>query len=399
MCSERFDRREELEMAYVEIEVATDQAEAPTMLIDTDVHELMQSKQDLIPYTSGFARKVLEEWFYDRAPFVPNGMYFVVPPSVATRPDWTAPDGDAANRGMSGGHSLEAMQKHLFEAEGITAAILNGSFYPECYPAHFEFAAALASAYNDWQIDNWLDRDSRLYGSVHVVTDDPQVAVREIDRVGSHPQIVQLLLPYTPRKRYGDPIYRPIFEAALRNDLVVAMHQGFDIVTTLGAPRTWFELHTLGAPQLAHSHLMSILAGGVFDQFPELKLVLLETGVVWVPWLMMRADENYKEYRDEVPWVKKMPSDHIRDSVRISTQPLADIKWRDFLTLIEMIDGEDVFVYSLDYPHYDADPFDAVLPPSMPARIRNKLRYENALATYPKLAPLRSLLTSQERAS
>ena len=61
-------------------------------------------------------------------------------------------------------------------------------------PGNFEYATALARAYNEWQITEWLDRDDRLRGSVHVAAQDPRSAADEIDRVAAHPQIVQVFL-------------------------------------------------------------------------------------------------------------------------------------------------------------------------------------------------------------
>jgi predicted TIM-barrel fold metal-dependent hydrolase len=253
---------------------------------------------------------------------------------------------------------------------------------------NFELARALASAYNDWQIDNFLEKEPRLRGSVHVVAEDPEEAAREIDRVAEHPQIVQVFLPTVTDRQYGDPRYRPIFEAAVRNDLVVTLHHGVGTQTVFGYPRHFFEWHTLAAPIGAVSQLTSILCGGVFEALPDLKLVLLETGVAWVPWFMWRADEQYKELRMISPWMKRLPSAHIRDSVRVSTQPLADVPVKDFVKLVEMVEAEDVFMFATDYPHYDADSADKVLPATVPEALRNKICFQNALATYPRLAAL-----------
>ena len=79
------------------------------------------------------------------------------------------------------------------------------------------------SAYNDWQIANWVERDDRLYGSIHVNPWDPDGAVREIERLAEHPRIVQVML-YIGDQAYGHPRYHPIFAAAARHGLVVGIH-------------------------------------------------------------------------------------------------------------------------------------------------------------------------------
>jgi predicted TIM-barrel fold metal-dependent hydrolase len=101
---------------------------------------------------------------------------------------------------------------------------------------------------------------------------------------------------------------------------------------------------------------------------------------------MWRADAQYREGRLEVPWVKRLPSEHLRDNIRISTQPIGDVKARDFAKIVEMADLERVFVFSTDYPHYDADSVDVFK--ALPEELRRRIRYQNALETYPRLAHL-----------
>ena len=80
-------------------------------------------------------------------------------------------------------------------------------------------AAALASAVNDWQIAEWLEPEPRLRASIVVPSQQPELAAREIDRVGGHPGFVQVFLPVRSAMPYGNRRYHPIYEAAVRHDL------------------------------------------------------------------------------------------------------------------------------------------------------------------------------------
>jgi len=53
-----------------------------------------------------------------------------------------------------------------------------------------------------------------------------------------------------------------------------------------------------------------------------------------------------------------------------------------------MVQAGDVFVFSTDYPHFDADSAEKTLPLTMPKELRDKICFENALKTYPRLAGL-----------
>lgn len=352
-----------------------------TLLIDTDVHETLASRDLLLPYLEPVWQQYISDNKVMQTGATPPSAWPYAQPS-AYRLDWIPPDEPVAS-------TPELLRTQLLEGEGVSIAILNGLFYPSAMAGNFEFATALAHAYNDWQIEHWLDKEPSLRGSVHVVAHDPHVAAREIDRVAAHPQIVQVFLPTVTDCQYGDPLYRPIFEAAVRNDLVVTLHHGAFTQTVLGYPRYYFEWHTVAAPQAGINQLLSIVANGLFDRYPDLKVVLLETGVGWLPWFMWRVDEQYRESRSEVPWVKRLPSKHLRDNVRIATQPLGDVTPNQFVKIVEMAEADRMFMYSSDYPHFDADSADVVLPRSLPEALRTRVRYQNAVETYPRLSAAR----------
>jgi predicted TIM-barrel fold metal-dependent hydrolase len=301
---------------------------------------------------------------------------------MATREDWIHEPGEYPSS------SLDNLVTDLIEAEGVTTPILNGQlFFPSVLPGEPDFAAALASAYNDYQIAEWLEPEPRLCGSVHVYAPEPERAAREIDRVAEHPRIVQVIMPLVTNRQWGDPYYRPIWEAALRNDLVVAFHHTMVTNTLLGWPRYYIEWHTMAAPQAAQNQTMSLVVNGTFDRYPDLKVIMLEAGVTWVHWLMWRLDAQYRELRANVPWVKRLPSEHIRDNVRVATQPITEVTPNELVKLVEMNQAQDVYVFSSDYPHFDADSANIVLA-ALPEELRRKIRYQNALDTYPRLKGL-----------
>jgi predicted TIM-barrel fold metal-dependent hydrolase len=356
-----------------------------TLLIDTDVHESPpqgRGMKDLVPYFDPHWQRYIKGVGGEWQGHGTSSTYITPLPPYGNRADWNV-------GGERAGSTVEEMRKQLFDAEGVSIAILGGpNFSPSGLVTDPEFATALASAYNDYEIENWLDKDPRLRGSVHVAAQVPEAAAREIDRVGAHPQIVQVLLPLATDKQWGDPIYRPIWEAALRSDLVVSFHHTNRTQTTLGWPRYFIEWHTMAAPQAAQNQVLSLICSGTFDRYPELKVVMLEGGVTWVHWLIWRLDQQYRELRQNVPWVKRLPSEHIRDNVRVATQPMTEVTTSEFVKLVEMTDTARCYVFATDYPHYDADTPRNVLPPSLPPDLLRRIRYQNALETFPRLANL-----------
>ncbi|MBX6765040.1 MAG: amidohydrolase [Rubrobacteraceae bacterium] len=342
-------------------------------VIDTDVHEMLVSERDLVPYLAEPWRSrvaAVDGW---KEPAFPYSYPQVAGVAMA---DAVMDDGRPA------GSDLGVMRRQLLDPYVVERAILVSSFHPTNMKVQPEFAGALASAYNDWLIENWLDKDRRLLGSVTVAAQDPQGAAREIDRVGSDRRFVQVILPAVPHHHFGRSFYHPIFEAAERNGLAVAFHQSNATETAIGLPTYYIEWHT-AISQTWQSQLIGLIAHGVFDRFEELRVAMIESSWTWVPHLMWRFDHNYRSLRREVPWVKRMPSEYIRERVRFSTQPMEypedpEDLWRMF----EMIGSEDFLMFSSDYPHWDFDSPYHVLPGSFPKEIRRRILYDNAKEFY-----------------
>ena len=93
-------------------------------------------------------------------------------------------------------------------------------------------------------------------------------------------------------------------------------------------------------------------------------------------------DKNVRGLRDEVPWIRRLPSEYIVDHVRFTTQPLPEPKRRHHLhVLCEIAQADRSLMFSSDYPHWDFDdPRHALT--ALPAEIRQRVKVDNALETY-----------------
>ena len=248
-----------------------------------------------------------------------------------------------------------------------------------------DLAAAVAAASNDWMVDRWLDADDRFRGSLCVAPQNPEASAAEIERLAGDRRIAQVFWPTTERFM-GERQYYPIYEAAERHGLPVCIHPGAEAVflrgpaLASGSPTYYIEHHTL-IPQVFASNLVSMLAQGVFERFPKLKLVLVEGGFAWLPGVIWRLDKNWRSVRDEVPWVKRPPSEYVWERVRFTTQPLVEPSRADLLAMCGMIHAERTLLFSSDYPHWDFDdPLTAL--DSLPAEMRQRIVVENAVETY-----------------
>src|SRR4029079_16169794 len=116
--------------------------------------------------------------------------------------------------------------------------------------------------------------------------------------------------------------------------------------------------------------LVSLIAEGVFQEFPGLKLVCAESGITWLPTLLWRTNKEWRGVRAEVPWIARAPADIIRDHVRFTIQPF-DLPGGDAVNVQRIsrdIGSDSVLLYASDYQHWHFDGEES-LPDGLPDRL------------------------------
>jgi predicted TIM-barrel fold metal-dependent hydrolase len=181
-----------------------------------------------------------------------------------------------------------------------------------------------------------------------------EIAVAEIERAAKDDRFVQVMLPARSQAGYGNQRYWPILRAAAANGLAVAITFGGSTGTP-PTPVNWLssyyeEYNT--APLNFQSHIMSLVMSGIFQELPELKVVVAEGGWTWLPPFMWRMDQEWKAFQREVPWVKAPPSEYVRRHFRFTTQPFdAPDKPEHIDQVLEQIGSDGMLMFSTDYPH------------------------------------------------
>jgi uncharacterized protein len=346
-----------------------------TGAIDCDIHPGVPGIRALLPYMDA-------HW---RDAFVSRGMdgfdMASYPPGapISCRPDWRRP-------GAKPGTDLAQMQEAALDAFGTRLAICN-PLYGGQVAVSETMGAAICSAVNDWIAAEWLAREPRLRASIVVPAQAPHLAAEEIERLAPDRRFVQVLLPAGAEMLYGKRYYWPIFAAAAKHGLPVAIHAGLmyrHAPTSNGWPS--FLLHDyVAGSQVFEDQLLSLISEGTFETFPSLRVVLLESGVSWLPGFIWRAIKTWRGVRAEVPWVKRSPAAYIREHVRLSMQPFdAPPDPAIVGQILDEIGSDDMLLYATDWPHWQFDG-DRPVPPGFSPALLRKITVDNPLATYPRL--------------
>jgi predicted TIM-barrel fold metal-dependent hydrolase len=345
--------------------------------IDCDLHPAVPDTKVLLPYFDDYWRENITQRGIERlslnlTSYPPNA-------PISGRPDWRP-------QGKRPGSDFDMLKRQALDAFGTRYAICNVLHAAQVFHSE-DMAAAFCKAVNDWLTKEWLDRDARLRASILVPSENPGMAIEEIERRAGDKRFVQVLMWAMNEQPLGRRFYWPIYQAAEKHGLTIGVHAGSlyrHAPTSIGWGSYYLEDYVLQSAAF-ESQLLSMVSEGVFAKFPGLKVVFAESGFSWLPPFLWRANKTWRGVRAEVPWLKRPPAEIIRDHVRFTIQPIDNPP--DEATLgqvIEQIGSDKVLLFSTDYPHWHFDGMDA-LPANLPRGLLKKILVDNPLEAYPRL--------------
>ncbi len=346
--------------------------------IDCDIHPGQPPMNELVPFLPDYWRDQFENRHIDRMAF--NMTSYPPNSPLSGRPDWRTPDGRP-------GGGLDMIRSKLLEPFGLRYAICN-MLHGAIALFNEDMSAAICSAVNDWTAKNLLDPEPRLRASILLPPQNPALAVAEIERLAHDRRFVQVLLPVMGDMLLGKRVYWPVYKAAETAGLAVCIHAGSTYrwaPTPSGWPSHKVEDYVVQSAAF-EGQIVSLLAEGVFQEHPGLKVVLAESGFTWLPSLLWRTAKEWRGVRPEVPWIDRSPAEIVADHIRLTLQPV-DAPREDPSKLARTIDhiGDPrMLLFSTDYPHWQFDG-DEALPDGLPESVLRNLLVDNALETYPRL--------------
>lgn len=348
----------------------------PVRIVDCDVHPQLRSGDDLLPFLPA-------RWAHisRKDPPLPWRINMI---NDARRVDsW--PD----SGGPPGSDPSFTDKQLLGEAKVDIAILVPIEYGPMIDPVA---DAARHAAVNDWLANVWLgdaNKHGRYRGSIRVSMHNPEAAVKEIERWADDPRFVQVLAFHSYSPGFGHPQYEPIWRAAAECGLPVASHASNSGVgantgayfNPAGSGSFFFDWHSTGYPYTYVGHLSSMICNGVFERYPTLKFLVIESGVSWSLALADHLDRNWRRLRGEFADLPELPSFYMNRNVMFSTQPIEEPSNEVLRYVYEQMHADRRVVFSTDYPHWDFDDPTRALSP-LPSEMRQRIFAATARELY-----------------
>jgi len=257
--------------------------------------------------------------------------------------------------------------------EGVDVNVLiPGTWAPASSSFEPPITTGLYDAYHTYMRDFCSPDTNRLKGLFLAAGGDIAWSVAELKKIGGEAWISAVWPSLPEGMPIDDPDLDPLWE--VMNDLhLPIMHHSFFYEPPYfpGARDIWGNAavaRTAAHPWGAQRSLAYVIAGGILDRFPNIKVGYAETGHGWLPWWLLRLDSQIHYVKGVVPKLKYLPTEYAKMG-RITCCIEAHEGAAMTKAVFDIL-GDKCLMYSSDFPHPECD---------WPHSVDNVLKWQDVL--------------------
>lgn len=216
-----------------------------------------------------------------------------------------------------------------------------------------ELELACVQAYNDWLIEEWASVSPRLVPQCLVPLAPIEATVKEIRRcvAKGHRGVIYPSIPMELRAlpHINDAIYDPVWAVCQELGVPICFHAGASAQIQIPAyegysPTLAAAVQSITGPASSVSVLVNLLISKILMRFPNLKIVLAESGLGWGAYLLEYTD--FQATGDQLPQngYDLMPSELFkRQCYLVGWYDRASLRVRDYI-------GTENILWSSQFP-------------------------------------------------
>jgi predicted TIM-barrel fold metal-dependent hydrolase len=284
-------------------------------------------------------------------------------------------------RATTAKYRLEDMDRENIQAQILYNFLYHWNFVDK------ELQQVCLEAFNTWLVEELCaPAPNRLVGLAALPGHDVAAAVGELQRIarlglrGAIFDVFGALIPI------HDEAWAPLWALAEEVDMPISVHIGAGLTSLAKVPRhlPWraSAVASVMCMQLDEV-LVALLMSGMLERHPRLKIVLGESSLGWIPFVLERLEYEFDNYDNST----RSTSLRIRPKDLFKRQIYATFQDEDLgVRLIPEI-GEDNVMWASDYPHADgtfphSDQVIRRLIEKMPPELAHKAMGATAKALY-----------------
>ena len=216
-------------------------------------------------------------------------------------------------------------------------------------------AVQLMKAYNRWFVERILPEDPRIKTMLGLPFEDPAASLETIREFGDNPDVIGFLVTSQRHAGVHRNEYMRVYAELEERGLPLGFHAGPSWQDTMTSTMNRFlSVHAMSFVTCNMTHLTNWIVNGLPERFPDLKVVWIESGLAWIPFMMQRLDHEYLMRQSEAPLLRRLPSDYMRQ-MYYTSQPIEITDMGLLESTFRAMNASDTLLYSSDWPHWDFD--------------------------------------------
>ena len=219
-----------------------------------------------------------------------------------------------------------------------------------------EIEVVIGNAFNKWLTEEILPQDPRIKAMLYLPFNHPEESLlRRSRRYANTPGVIGFSVTSTRFRAVNHDSYMPLYSAIQATGKPLAFHSGFHWGDqSMQQCNRFISMHAISFVYYNLIHLTNWIINGLPERFPKLKVLWIESGLAWVPFIMQRLDSEYMMRSSEAPLLKRRPSEYIPD-MYFTSQPLERSNLKLTEATFEAIKADTQLLFASDWPHWDFD--------------------------------------------
>jgi len=237
------------------------------------------------------------------------------------------------------------------DRDGVWAQIVYSPMTTQLSVDDAELRAACMRAYNDWAAEFNAAAPERLVVLADIPGHDPRAAAAELVRVAGLGHRGAIIHQGQGDEPIFEPSWEPFWDAAQETRLPISTHLGPGVRSLRPQLGSWrMPAFVAVVPMQLDEVLAGMIFSGLLEQRPNVRFVLGEGGLGWIPYVVERLDHEHHKYYEQTKdyRLSMLPSEIFARQVFVT--------YEDERLGVELIPriGVDNVMWASDYPHGDS---------------------------------------------
>ena len=154
-----------------------------------------------------------------------------------------------------------------------------------------EMEVTIGNAFNKWLTEEVLPQDPRIKAMLYLPFNHPEESLKCVETYADNPSVIGFSVTSTRFRAVNHDSYMPLYSAIQSSGKPLSFHSGFHWGDqSMQQCNKFISMHAISFVYYNIIHMTNWIMNGLPERFPKLKVMWIESGLAWIPFLMQRLE-------------------------------------------------------------------------------------------------------------